>query len=185
MWVCVCTWTHTHTHTHIPIFHLLTSPCCGLESHPVQVCGQSFLASPWGRAVSSFQFPTAVPAPCGLTIQSHLAGSSEAPATSSIVANNTEANNTENFPVVQWLRIHCQCRWHGFSPWSRKIPHAVEQLSPCITANEPTSREAISIREAPEVRRPHTSGKSSPCSLRPEKAHMQQLRPSKGKNKWH
>ena len=23
----------------------------------------------------------------------------------------------------------CQCRRHGFHPWSRKIPHATEQLS--------------------------------------------------------
>ena len=23
----------------------------------------------------------------------------------------------------------CQCRGHGFEPWSRKIPHATEQLS--------------------------------------------------------
>ena len=25
----------------------------------------------------------------------------------------------------------------GLSPWSGKIPHAVEQLSPCITTTEP------------------------------------------------
>ena len=31
----------------------------------------------------------------------------------------------------------CQCREHGFNPWSRKIPHAVEQLSPCATTAEP------------------------------------------------
>ena len=31
----------------------------------------------------------------------------------------------------------CQCRRHGFDPWSRKIPHALEQLSPCATATEP------------------------------------------------
>ena len=24
----------------------------------------------------------------------------------------------------------CQCRGHGFEPWSRKIPHVTEQLSP-------------------------------------------------------
>ena len=32
----------------------------------------------------------------------------------------------------------CQCRGHGFKPWSRKIPHATEQLSPCTTTTEPT-----------------------------------------------
>ena len=26
---------------------------------------------------------------------------------------------------------------HGFEPWSRKIPHAAEQLSPCTTTTEP------------------------------------------------
>jgi len=31
----------------------------------------------------------------------------------------------------------CQCRRHGFNPWSREIPHAMEQLSPCTTTVEP------------------------------------------------
>ena len=31
----------------------------------------------------------------------------------------------------------CQCRGHGFEPWSVKIPHATEQLSPCATTTEP------------------------------------------------
>ena len=31
----------------------------------------------------------------------------------------------------------CQCRRHGFDPWSGRIPHAAEQLSPCTTATEP------------------------------------------------
>ena len=31
--------------------------------------------------------------------------------------------------VVQWLRIHLTVQ--GFNPWSRKIPHASRQLSPC------------------------------------------------------
>ena len=31
----------------------------------------------------------------------------------------------------------CQCRGHGFEPWSRKISHAMEQLSPCTTTTEP------------------------------------------------
>ena len=30
-----------------------------------------------------------------------------------------------------------QCRGHGFDPWSGKIPHAVEQLSPSTTTTEP------------------------------------------------
>ena len=27
----------------------------------------------------------------------------------------------------------CQCRRHGFNPWSGKIPQAMEQLNPCAT----------------------------------------------------
>ena len=27
----------------------------------------------------------------------------------------------------------CRCRRHGFDPWSGKIPHTTEQLSPCTT----------------------------------------------------
>ena len=30
----------------------------------------------------------------------------------------------------------CQCRGHGFEPWSGKIPHATEQLSLCATTTE-------------------------------------------------
>ena len=29
-----------------------------------------------------------------------------------------------------------QCRRHEFDPWSGKIPHAQEQLSPCTTTFE-------------------------------------------------
>ena len=43
--------------------------------------------------------------------------------------------------VAQWLRIACQCRRHRFKPWSGKIPHVVEQLSPCTTATEPVHLE--------------------------------------------
>ena len=31
----------------------------------------------------------------------------------------------------------CQCRRHGFDPWSGKIPHVTEQLSPSATTIEP------------------------------------------------
>ena len=38
--------------------------------------------------------------------------------------------------MVQWPRSICQCRGHEFNSRSRKIPHVVEQLSPCTTAAE-------------------------------------------------
>ena len=31
----------------------------------------------------------------------------------------------------------CQHRWRGFDPWSKKIPHATEQVNPCATITEP------------------------------------------------
>ena len=30
----------------------------------------------------------------------------------------------------------CQCRRHRFNPWSRKVPHASEPLSPCTMTIE-------------------------------------------------
>ena len=42
--------------------------------------------------------------------------------------------------AMKWWRSGkesaCQCRRHGFNPWSRKIPHASKQLCPCTTATE-------------------------------------------------
>ena len=46
-------------------------------------------------------------------------------------------NSTRASLVAQWLRIHLPMQGHGFEPWSRKIPHAAEQLSPCATTTEP------------------------------------------------
>ena len=37
----------------------------------------------------------------------------------------------------------CQCRGHGFKPWSGKIPHAAEQLGPWATTTEPARLEPV------------------------------------------
>ena len=37
----------------------------------------------------------------------------------------------------------CQCRGHGFDPWSGKIPHAAEQLGPWATITEPARLELV------------------------------------------
>ena len=37
----------------------------------------------------------------------------------------------------------CQCMWHGFEPWSGKIPHATEQLGPWATTTEPARLEPV------------------------------------------
>ena len=44
--------------------------------------------------------------------------------------------------ATEWLNLSskesaCQCRRHGFDPWSGKIPHAAGQLSLCATTTEP------------------------------------------------
>ena len=43
----------------------------------------------------------------------------------------------------------CQCRGHGFEPWSGKIPHAVEQLNPWATTTEPARLEPVLHNERP------------------------------------
>ena len=47
-------------------------------------------------------------------------------------------------PGLPWWRSGwesaCQCRGHGFEPWSGRIPHAVEQLRPWATITEPVLR---------------------------------------------
>ena len=37
----------------------------------------------------------------------------------------------------------CQCRGHGFEPWSGKIPHAAEQQGPWATTTEPARLEPV------------------------------------------
>ena len=50
----------------------------------------------------------------------------------------------KDFQGLPWWRSGyesaCQCRGHGFDPWSGKIPRATEQLSLCATTTEPASR---------------------------------------------
>ena len=50
--------------------------------------------------------------------------------------------NSSTSLVAECYENTCRCRGHGFNPWSRKIPHAVEQLSPC-TATKPTLLEPV------------------------------------------
>ena len=37
----------------------------------------------------------------------------------------------------------CQCRGHGFEPWSGRIPHAAEQLGPWATTTETAHLEPV------------------------------------------
>ena len=94
--------------------------------------------------------------------------------------------------VAQLLRICLPMQGHGFEPWSGKIPHAAEQLSPCATTTEPACRNYWSsrtqspcsaTREATARRSQRTATKGSPRSPQLEKARVQQWRPNAAKNK--
>ena len=41
----------------------------------------------------------------------------------------------------------CQCRGHGFNPWSRKIPHAVGQAGPHTTTPEAHAPRARALQQ--------------------------------------
>ena len=91
------------------------------------------------------------------------------------------------------------CHWkrHGFNPWSRKIPHAVEELSPCITTMEPMlwspGTAAIETvhrpgscsarREATVMRGPRAATTEKTPLTTTRKKPVWQWRPSTAKNK--
>ena len=58
-----------------------------------------------------------------------------------IIASDIFVLLRSRFQGLPWWRngqeSACQCRGHGFEPWSRKIPHVTEQLSLCATTTEP------------------------------------------------
>ena len=58
--------------------------------------------------------------------------------------NKTIKNGSRGLP---WWRSGwesaCQCRAHGFEPWSGKIPHAAEQLGPWATTTESACLEPV------------------------------------------
>ena len=88
-------------------------------------------------------------------------------------------NKTKQNLGLPWWRSGqksaCQCRGHGFNPWSGKIPHAAEQLSPWATTTEPvlyspratTSEPACHIYWSPCVLEPMCRNYWSPHTLGP------------------
>ena len=54
--------------------------------------------------------------------------------------NHQQNKHKRNYTGLPWWlsgqESACQGREHRFEPWSRKIPHATEQLSACTTATE-------------------------------------------------
>ena len=71
------------------------------------------------------------------------------PAWSQTLLTNEEAGpcDQESLSGLPWWcsgwESACQCRRHGFKPWSGKIPHAAEQLGPWTTTTEPARLEPV------------------------------------------
>ena len=75
-------------------------------------------------------------------------------------------------PVVKNLTANA---WgHAFSPWSKKIPHASRQLSPCSATTEAPRARALQQEKPPqwEARTPYLES-SPPGLLQSEEAHTQ------------
>ena len=56
----------------------------------------------------------------------------------------------------------CQCRGHGFEPWSGRIPHAPEQLGPCATATEPELQSPQATTTEARAPRAHAPQQEEP-----------------------
>jgi len=65
--------------------------------------------------------------------------------------------NNDSEKGMKWLsgeESTCQCRRHGFNPWSGKISHASEKLSLCTITIEPVLHN----------KRSHLNGKPLYCN---------------------
>ena len=95
---------------------------------------------------------------------------------------------------ARWLRIHLpmQGTWVPLDPWSRKIPHAREQLGSCATTAEPvlqgpqdaTAEVRSPGAQAPQEKPRLCNWRVAPCSPKLEKARVQQQRPSTAQSKY-
>ena len=101
--------------------------------------------------------------------------------------------------ITQWLKNNnkksaCWCGRHGFNPWSRNIPLAMEQLSPCAITTEPVlsspwaattkgpqPRACALQQEKPPPWEACAPQPEQPCSRQLEKAHTRQCRCSMAK----
>ena len=79
-------------------------------------------------------------------------------------------------------RLRMPCRGYQFDPWSGKIPHAAEQLSPGATLPIPCSRASALQQEKPPQWEACTGQLDSSSHLpQLEKAHTRQQRPHAAK----
>ena len=63
------------------------------------------------------------------------------------ISDDNIYDTVKEYPGLPWWcsgwGSACQCRGHGFKPWSGRIPHAAEQLGPWATATEPARLEPV------------------------------------------
>ena len=97
--------------------------------------------------------------------------------------NNINSQKSKILSGLPWWlsdkESTCQCKSHGFNPWSRMIPHASEQLSQWATTTEPMccnnwspcALEPLLIQQEKLTQWEAQTRQleSSPCSLQPEK----------------
>ena len=129
-------------------------------------------------------------------------------ATISLLNQNRHPGKRSMQGASWWLsgkESTCQCRRHGYNPWSGKIPHGAGQLSPCTTTTaahvlkglHDSTTEATrhnyrnlraksrysTTRKATPMRRLCTAMKNSPQSPPLEKVCLEQQRLAQPKNK--
>ena len=97
------------------------------------------------------------------------------------------------FPVGSVVKNLPANAGDSFNPWSRKIPHAIEQISPCTTTTEPmcrTYRSRCALETMLHNKRSHHNEKPTHCNeeqpllAATRKKPAQQQRPSMAKNTW-
>jgi len=89
------------------------------------------------------------------------------PAIAKKKGREKKKKETSGLPSWNGKESACQCRRHGFDPWSGKIPHVEGQLCPCTSTTEPTYHNCWS----PDVLETTLPNKRSCCNKKP--AHHQ------------
>ena len=132
--------TEQHTHTHAHAHTCLTGLLEGLNE-PIVYTKQFESCRDTGKTVGSsglLQEFGAVIARCkNRQCMSH---SKSSPRLVIIISPPPPLLIKETTRLLWWLsgkESACQSKRHGFDPWSRKIPHSKQQLSPHATTAEP------------------------------------------------
>ena len=141
----LCPWDSPGKNTGVGCYFLLQVPDSGTESASPALAGGFFSTEPPGKpefhGISHLFLYHQHP-----SLLSHLFFYTPTIAKSTLLTSYlgswcSDANNAiKNLGSSWWLsgkESACQGRRYRFDPWSGRIPHASEQLSPCTTTTEP------------------------------------------------